>query len=37
LLTTECIVTDLPEKKGDASASGGMGGGMGGMGGGMGF
>src|SRR3989339_713179 len=37
LLTTECIVTDLPEKKGDASAAGGMGGGMGGMGGGMGF
>ncbi|MFH1047445.1 MAG: chaperonin GroEL [Patescibacteria group bacterium] len=34
LLTTECIVTDLPDKKGDAH---GAGGGMGGMGGGMGF
>ncbi len=30
LLTTECMITELPEKK-DAPAAGGMGGGMGGM------
>ncbi|MEA3273527.1 MAG: chaperonin GroEL [Patescibacteria group bacterium] len=36
ILTTEVVVTDLPEKDGaDASAMAGMGGGMGGMGGGM--
>ncbi len=34
LLTTECIVTDLPEKKDDAAAAAAQ---MGGMGGGMGF
>jgi len=34
LLTTECIVTDIPEKKESAApGGGGMGGGMGGMGG----
>jgi chaperonin GroEL len=32
LLTTECIVTDIPEKK-EPPAPGGHGGGMGGMGG----
>ncbi|MCX7091391.1 MAG: chaperonin GroEL [Legionellales bacterium] len=32
MLTTECMVADIPEEKGDAGA-GGMGGGMGGMGG----
>ena len=32
LLTTECIITDIP-KKGDEKMPGGMGGGMGGMGG----
>ena len=32
VLTTECIVVDLPEKK-DAAPAGGGGGGMGGMGG----
>ena len=40
MLTTECIVTDIPEKKESAPAGGGMGGmggGMGGMGGGMDF
>jgi chaperonin GroEL len=39
MLTTECIVTDIPEKKEAAPAGGGMGmgGGMGGMGGGMDF
>ncbi|HTA17605.1 MAG TPA: TCP-1/cpn60 chaperonin family protein, partial [bacterium] len=34
MLTTECLVTDIPEKK--EKSSGGGGGGMGGMGGGMG-
>jgi chaperonin GroEL len=33
LLTTECIVTDIPEKKEAPAGGGGMGGGMGGMGG----
>ena len=40
MLTTECIVTDIPEKKEKSSQGGGdmgMGGGMGGMGGGMDF
>ncbi|MDE2178837.1 MAG: chaperonin GroEL [Xanthomonadaceae bacterium] len=42
MLTTECVVTDIPEKKEKAPAGGGMGdmsgmGGMGGMGGGMDF
>ncbi len=39
MLTTECIVTDIPEKKDKAPQGGGMGdmGGMGGMGGGMDF
>jgi len=32
-LTTEVVITDLPEKKGDHGAGGGMGGGMPGMGG----
>ncbi|MBF0618922.1 MAG: chaperonin GroEL [Candidatus Omnitrophica bacterium] len=37
LLTTECVITDAPEKdKGGMPPMGGMGGGMGGMGGGMG-
>ena len=36
VLTTEALVTDLPEKK-DDMPGGGMPGGMGGMGGGMGF
>jgi chaperonin GroEL len=36
IATTEAVVTDLPEKKEDAPAGGGMPGGMGGMGG-MGF
>jgi hypothetical protein len=33
LLTTECVVTDIPEEKADQHAGhpGGMGGGMGGM------
>jgi chaperonin GroEL len=35
LLTTECLVTDLPEKEDKTPMPGGMGGGMGGMGGGM--
>jgi chaperonin GroEL len=33
MLTTECLVTDIPEKKEKAPAAGGMGGGMGDMGG----
>jgi chaperonin GroEL len=33
LITTECIVCDIPAKEDNASAAGGMGGGMGGMGG----
>jgi chaperonin GroEL len=38
MLTTECLVTDIPEKKeAPGGAPGGMGGGMGGMGGGMDF
>ena len=39
MLTTECLVTDIPEKKEKAQGGGGMGdmGGMGGMGGGMDF
>ena len=32
ILTTECLVTDLPEKEKDAMPGGGMPGGMGGMG-----
>ncbi len=32
LLTTECVVTDIPEKKEPAGGAAGMGGGMGGMG-----
>jgi chaperonin GroEL len=35
LLTTECIITDAPERDSKAPAGGGGGGGMGGMGGGM--
>ncbi len=35
ILTTECLVTDLPEKKEPMMPGAGMGGGMGGMGGGM--
>jgi chaperonin GroEL len=35
LLTTECLITDVPEKDKPASGGGGHGGGMGGMGGGM--
>ena len=35
LLTTECMVTDIPEKEKPAMPQGGPGGGMGGMGGGM--
>jgi chaperonin GroEL len=35
LLTTEALITDLPEKKETPAMPGGMGGGMGGMGGGM--
>ena len=31
LLTTECMITDLPDEKGDAGMPGGMPGGMGGM------
>ncbi|MEA3249924.1 MAG: chaperonin GroEL [Patescibacteria group bacterium] len=39
LLTTECVITDMPEKKDDAAAAAAAAqmGGMGGMGGGMGF
>jgi chaperonin GroEL len=36
MLTTECLVSDIPEKKERSAGGGGMGGGMGGMGGGMG-
>ena len=35
LLTTECLVTELPEKEKAPAGGGGHGGGMGGMGGGM--
>ena len=35
LLTTECIITDAPDRDNKAPAGGGGGGGMGGMGGGM--
>jgi len=36
LLTSECMITEIPEEDKPAAAGGGMGGGMGGMGGGMG-
>ena len=33
MLTTDCMITDLPEEKGQSDAMAGVGGGMGGMGG----